>query len=401
MKTVLVGLVSAGAVIVGGGTAVAVLSGPPGPDKAQVVEVIDGDTVDVSYDGSTHRVRLLNIDTPETKDPNAPVECLGAEATAYLEQLLEPGDAVRLEFDVERLDQYDRELAGVYEGDTLINAEIARAGMGVPVIFEPNRKFYPEVVAAYEEAKAAGVGLFSASTECTLTAQVEGYAALVVALEGLESPEHAVSTAEELAEQGDSLIAVIAGAEAGSLVAAGLTGPELEALQLKVTDLHQRAQDAGDSAREEVERLKEEAEKKAAEEKAKEEAEKKAKEEAEKKAAEEKAKEEAEKKAKEEAEKKAAEEKAAAEAAREAAEQAERDRKAAQPQPQPQPVAPQPAPPAPAPPAPAPPAPQPPPTVPYYKNCDAARAAGAAPVYIGTPGYGKHLDRDGDGIGCE
>jgi hypothetical protein len=37
----------------------------------------------------------------------------------------------------------------------------------------------------------------------------------------------------------------------------------------------------------------------------------------------------------------------------------------------------------------------------YYKNCTAARAAGAAPVYAGQPGYGKHLDRDGDGVGCE
>nr|WP_232307049.1 excalibur calcium-binding domain-containing protein [Sphingomonas sp. Y57] len=36
-----------------------------------------------------------------------------------------------------------------------------------------------------------------------------------------------------------------------------------------------------------------------------------------------------------------------------------------------------------------------------YANCTAARAAGAAPVYAGTPGYGRHLDRDGDGIGCE
>ena len=68
---------------------------------------------------------------------------------------------------------------------------------------------------------------------------------------------------------------------------------------------------------------------------------------------------------------------------------------------------------------PPPPPPPPPPTVAYvpppapvapplpeggsvsYKNCDAARAAGAAPVMVGEPGYGKHLDRDGDGIGCE
>lgn len=36
-----------------------------------------------------------------------------------------------------------------------------------------------------------------------------------------------------------------------------------------------------------------------------------------------------------------------------------------------------------------------------YKNCTEARAAGAAPVRRGEPGYGPHLDRDGDGIGCE
>jgi hypothetical protein len=37
----------------------------------------------------------------------------------------------------------------------------------------------------------------------------------------------------------------------------------------------------------------------------------------------------------------------------------------------------------------------------HYGNCDAARAAGAAPVYRGDPGYGSHLDRDGDGVACE
>jgi hypothetical protein len=36
-----------------------------------------------------------------------------------------------------------------------------------------------------------------------------------------------------------------------------------------------------------------------------------------------------------------------------------------------------------------------------FKNCDAARAAGAAPVRVGDPGYGKHLDRGGDGVGYE
>ncbi|MBE1485869.1 excalibur calcium-binding domain-containing protein [Plantactinospora soyae] len=37
----------------------------------------------------------------------------------------------------------------------------------------------------------------------------------------------------------------------------------------------------------------------------------------------------------------------------------------------------------------------------YYKNCAAVRAAGADPIRRGDPGYGRHLDRDGDGVACE
>ncbi|WNV91748.1 excalibur calcium-binding domain-containing protein [Umezawaea sp. Da 62-37] len=70
----------------------------------------------------------------------------------------------------------------------------------------------------------------------------------------------------------------------------------------------------------------------------------------------------------------------------------------------PAPVAPPPAPvapPVPAPVAPPAPAPAPPASSAYYKNCTAARAAGVTPLHRGEPGYGSHLDRDGDGIACE
>lgn len=107
------------------------------------------------------------------------------------------------------------------------------------------------------------------------------------------------------------------------------------------------------------------------------------------KAAAEKAAAEAAAVAKAAAEKTAAEQAAAAQAA---AEQAARDA-AARPAPQ-VPVVPAPVVPAPVVPAPA-------PAAAPFANCTAARAAGAAPVYAGTPGYGKHLDKDGDGIGCD
>ena len=36
-----------------------------------------------------------------------------------------------------------------------------------------------------------------------------------------------------------------------------------------------------------------------------------------------------------------------------------------------------------------------------YANCDAVRAAGAAPIYPGQPGWDSKFDRDNDGVGCE
>ncbi len=37
----------------------------------------------------------------------------------------------------------------------------------------------------------------------------------------------------------------------------------------------------------------------------------------------------------------------------------------------------------------------------FYRNCTAVREADAAPIRRGDPGYGPHLDRDGDGVACE
>lgn len=45
--------------------------------------------------------------------------------------------------------------------------------------------------------------------------------------------------------------------------------------------------------------------------------------------------------------------------------------------------------------------PAPAPAATYYQNCTAVRAAGAAPLYAGSPGYSSKLDRDGDGVACE
>ena len=145
-----------------------------GRDQAVVVRVVDGDTFEASVNGEQETVRLLNVDTPETKDPKAPVECMGPEATKALEQLLPVGSRVTLELDKEPLDKYGRTLAGVFDSNgKLVNAEVARMGFGVPVLFEPNRKFHPPVVTAFEEARTRAVGLNSADIPCLPAQQIE------------------------------------------------------------------------------------------------------------------------------------------------------------------------------------------------------------------------------------
>ena len=110
-----IGKLAAGFVLAAGGVgasvAVANTAGAVETDQGVVQRVVDGDTVDVSVGGTTTRIRLLNVDTPETVDPNRPVQCLGPEATEFLKSVLPAGTAVRLEYDEERIDRFDRTLA--------------------------------------------------------------------------------------------------------------------------------------------------------------------------------------------------------------------------------------------------------------------------------------------------
>jgi endonuclease YncB( thermonuclease family) len=77
---------------------------PPPTQTTKVTRVIDGDTIQFST-GET--VRLIGVDTPETKDPRKPVQYFGKEATAFTRQLVE-GKSVRLEYDQQRHDKYGR-----------------------------------------------------------------------------------------------------------------------------------------------------------------------------------------------------------------------------------------------------------------------------------------------------
>ena len=130
---------------------------------ATVTAVVDGDTIDVRFGDRSERIRLVGIDTPETKKPGSPVECYGPEATGFLDDLLPIGTTVRVERDVVGRDDYGRVLGYVHLTDgTLVNLEIVRRGYARPLVIEPNDTFATEFAAAARSAESDDLGLWAA-----------------------------------------------------------------------------------------------------------------------------------------------------------------------------------------------------------------------------------------------
>ncbi len=128
-----------------------------------VVEVVDGDTVDVRIGGRTERVRLIGIDTPETKRPDTPVECFGPEATTFTRSLLPAGTEVRIERDTVGRDHFGRLLGYLHLADgTFVNHEIVRRGYATPLSIEPNSVFARLFADAARAAEADDLGLWAA-----------------------------------------------------------------------------------------------------------------------------------------------------------------------------------------------------------------------------------------------
>ncbi len=132
--------------------------------NGKIAHVIDGDTVDIDINGRTERVRLIGVNTPETKHPTKPIECFGPEASAYLTQLLPKGTTVRIERDVEARDRYGRMLLYLYldSDNVFINLDLVARGFGTPLSIEPNTFHRNDFVRAAAQAETADVGLWKA-----------------------------------------------------------------------------------------------------------------------------------------------------------------------------------------------------------------------------------------------
>jgi len=141
------------------------LPGQPKPSQgqgrfAQVVDVIDGDTIRVRYGGQTYRVRYIGIDTPELEHDGTPADWMGPEAKAKNEMLV-IGKNVFLEKDVSETDRYGRLLRYVWVGDIMMNGELVRQGYAQAVSFPPDVKYLNWLRQLQQEAEEEGIGLWA------------------------------------------------------------------------------------------------------------------------------------------------------------------------------------------------------------------------------------------------
>jgi len=135
------------------------------PGYYAVTKVVDGDTIDVNMNGKTERIRMIGVDTPETKKPDTPVQCFGPEASDYTHKTL-TGKSVRLEADPldDNRDRYGRLLRYVYLQDgTLFDESLIQQGYGFAYVLFPFSKKV-EFTKAQNQARSAKLGLWAACT---------------------------------------------------------------------------------------------------------------------------------------------------------------------------------------------------------------------------------------------
>ncbi len=129
----------------------------------KVIRVIDGDTVNIDYNGNATNVRLIGVNTPETVHPSKSVEAYGKEASNFIKNLLQ-GESVYLRFDTDRRDNFDRLMAYLYRAPDglFVNLEIVRQGYGHVYTEAPFKHL--ELFRYYENrARTAGKGVYGSS----------------------------------------------------------------------------------------------------------------------------------------------------------------------------------------------------------------------------------------------
>ena len=132
----------------------------------QVVDIIDGDTIEVKNENGVYKVRVLGIDTPETKHPSKPLECFGNEATEQAKKiLLDKKVILQSDNTQDDIDRYDRLIRYIFlEDGTFFNQRMIEDGFAYEYTYENPYIFQKDFLKAQNEAQEGKKGLWSENT---------------------------------------------------------------------------------------------------------------------------------------------------------------------------------------------------------------------------------------------
>jgi micrococcal nuclease len=134
--------------------------GIPNTIPAYVYETIDGDTVKVKINNREETIRMILVDTPETKHPSKPEQPFGKEASDFTKQIL-LNKNVDIELGIQERDKYGRLLAYIYIEGKMFNKMLIEKGLARVAVYPPNTKYLDEFKKVEKKAKEQGIGIWS------------------------------------------------------------------------------------------------------------------------------------------------------------------------------------------------------------------------------------------------
>lgn len=131
--------------------------------EANVIKVVDGDSIHVLLDNKDETIRLIGVDTPETVDPRKKVQCFGKEASNFAKSML-AGKRVFLEEDATQgdKDKYQRLLRYVFlEDGSNFNKLLIQEGYAYEYTYDLQYQYQAEFKDAQKEAQGNNKGLWA------------------------------------------------------------------------------------------------------------------------------------------------------------------------------------------------------------------------------------------------
>lgn len=124
---------------------------------------IDGDTANIIKDGEEIKIRMLAVDTPETKHPTKGVEPFGKEASTFTCNTLKNANKLEIEYDEnsDKKDKYDRELVWLFADGNLIQESLVEKGLAKVAYLYDDYKYTDILLIKEKEAKKKKFGIWS------------------------------------------------------------------------------------------------------------------------------------------------------------------------------------------------------------------------------------------------